>query len=547
MNTTINSKKNSSFVKQASILAAAGLLVRFLGFLYRLPLTGLIGNEGNGIYGVGYNVYNFFLIMSSAGLPVAISKMVSERTALGEYKAADKVFRVSLMVAGIAGLVCALILGFGAKWFATVLTSERSYYTIITLAPTVFIVAIMAVFRGYFQGQGNSVPTAVSQVIEQIFNAAFSLILAYSFMQIAIGDTGLDKYALGAAGGTTGTGIGALAGLLVLIWIYMMARPSLNRKIKDDKAKYKQQSNKKIAVDLIKTALPIIAGTAIFSVSNLIDTAMVKGRLTFAGNFTKKEADALFGILNVKYVTMTTLPVAISTAFATAAIPSIVASIVLKDKKGMNEKINSALRLTMMISIPSAVGMGVLAEPIIKMLFPSNPEGAPLLQVGSVSIIFLALAQIVTGMLQAIGRLRIPVIGAMLGALLKIPLNYFLVGIPEINVLGAVVSTIACYMAASVFDWYILSKTIKVKPDIMSIMIKPLICSVVMGLSCYVSYNFITYFISSNTIATVFSIMVGVAVYFGYMLLIKGIKGEDIRHLPGGDKIFSVLKKHGLV
>jgi stage V sporulation protein B len=541
MNISSNTNKNA-FVKQASILAAAGILVRVIGFLYRLPLTGLIGDEGNGIYGVGYSFYNLFLIISSAGLPVAISRMVSERTVLGEYRAANKVFKVSMTVAIAMGLVCALLLGFGARGLSALATSEGAYYTMISLAPTVLIVAVMAVFRGYFQGQGNAVPTAVSQIVEQIFNAAFSLIMAYWFMQLAKGNPS-DRYALGAAGGTTGTGIGAFAGLFILVWVYILARPSINRKMKKDRAKRPSESGKKIAVELIKTALPIIAGTAIFSISALIDTGMVMGRLVYGAHFTKDQANALFGILNLKYTAMSTLPVSISTAMATAAIPSIVASIALKDKKAVNEKINSALRLTMLISIPAAIGMGILAEPIIKMLFPNNPEGALLLQVGSISIIFLALAQIVTGMLQAVGKLHIPVIGAVLGAVIKIPLNYFLVAIPEINVLGAVISTIFCYILASFFDWYVLSKTIKIKPDFMAIIIKPLICALIMGLSCYVSHSLLNYLIDSNTIATVFAIALGVVVYFAYMVLMNGITDEDLLRLPMGKRLRSIFRR----
>jgi stage V sporulation protein B len=362
-------------------------------------------------------------------------------------------------------------------------------------------------------------------------------------MQIALGMPGVNKFAMGAAGGTTGTGIGALAGLCVLIWVYLLAKPGLRKKIKTDRTKARRESGKQIAAELLKTALPIIAGTAIFSVSALIDAVLVTGRLMDGAGYSLSEADSMFGLLSMRYVSMSTLPAAISTAMATAAIPSIVASVALKDKKAVNEKINAALRITMIISIPAAVGMGVLAEPIIQMLFPAAPEGAILLQVGAISIIFLSLAQIVTGMLQAVGKLHIPVIGAALGALIKIPLNYILVGIPEINVLGAVISTIFCYVLASLFDWFVLTKTIKIKPDIMSVIIKPLGCSLMMGLSCYVAHSLMLFIIDNNTVATIFAIAVSIVVYFAYMVLLDGLRDEDILRFPGGERILSLMKK----
>ncbi|MDR2903539.1 MAG: polysaccharide biosynthesis protein [Clostridiales bacterium] len=538
---TIQNSNQNTFVKQASVLALAGIFSRVIGFLYKLPLENLITPEGTGIYGQGYTFYNFFLIVSSAGLPVAISRMVSARTVLGEYREAHRVFKIALITASALGLLCALLLGFGAPWLTALTGGESTYYTLVSLAPTVFIVAVMAVFRGYFQGQGNAVPTAASQIIEQIFNAVFSVIMAAWFMQITVGSA-MNPYAIGAAGGTTGTGIGAVAGLFVLIWVYLLAKPGIQKRIKADHTKTRPESGKKIAKELLLTALPIIAGTAIFSVSALLDTAIVKGRLMQGAGFAESWADYLFGLLSLRYVSMSTLPAAISTAMATAAIPSIVASIALKDKKAVNSKINAALRITMIISIPAAVGMGVLAEPITKMLFGSA-DGAVLLQVGSISIIFLALAQIVTGMLQATGRLSIPVIGAALGALVKIPLNYILVGIPEINVLGAVISTIFCYVLASLFDWYMLTKSLKIQLDLMAIIIKPLGCSLMMGLSCYVAYSLLYFVLSNNALATVFAIAVGGIVYFAYMILINGLTDEDILRFPAGGRILSLLKR----
>lgn len=530
--------KKNSFVKQAAILAIAGLLVRFIGFLYRLPLTKLIGDEGNGIYSAGYYLYTFFLIMSSAGLPAAISKMVSERIAKGENKNAHLVFRISLLIAGTVGFFASLLIGFGARWFSNIIGSPRSFYTIVTLSPTVFIVAIAAVFRGYFQGLKNTVPTAISQVIEQIFNAAFSVFLAFVLVK--------KNVELGAAGGTAGTGIGAIFGLITIVWIYYICRAKIVSEFHND-SENEIEGPKNISIELIKTAVPIIIGTAIFSITNLIDMKMVMTCLTDNAAFAEYEADILYGQLTGKYVVLTTLPVSIATAIATAIVPNIASSFILKDTQAVDSKINTALRLTMILSIPAAVGIGVLGHQILLMLFPSYPGGGNLLVVGSVSIIFLALAQITTGILQGIDRVKIPAMAAFFGALVKIPLNYILISNPKINVLGAVISTIACYMTASIIDLIAMSRATKTFPDVMGALIKPMIASLIMGIGCYTSYNLVYMVVKSNTFSLVISILIGICIYFFSLVFLRGIKQKDLKFMPMGDKIIFWIDKFNFI
>ena len=539
-------KSGGSFVKQAAILAFAGILVRVLGFLYRLPLTNMIGDRGNAIYSAGYYIYTFLLILSSAGLPAAISKMVSERLALKEYRNAHMVFKVSLMISGSLGFLFMLLLYFCAKPIADLSNYPESYYCIVTLAPTLFIVAIMSAYRGYFQGMNTMVPTAISQIVEQIFNAVFSVYLAYVFLGIGVKQAGEKNIIFGAAGGTAGTGIGALAGLIVVVFAYMLIRPALISRVKKDARNKYVETKGEIAKILISTAFPIIAGTAVFSITNLIDMNMVTRILESTG-FSHEQAGELYGQLSGKYVTLTTLPVSISTSLATAAIPSIAASMRLKEKETVKRKMNMTLRLSMIISIPAAVGIGVLGDPIIKMLYPKYPGGGILLTVGSVSIVFLALCQTVTGILQGIGRVGIPVIGAIMGAVAKVVLNYILISHPQINIVGAVLSTTGCYITASIFNLFMLSYITRVKPDLMGSIVKPLIGSGVMGLACYSFYYFIYLFYPKNTIATLVSVFMGVLVYGLVMLLIRGISEEDLQTMPMGRKMIGLCKSIGLM
>lgn len=530
-------KKRGSFVVQAAVLASASLIVRFIGFLYRMPLTELIGDEGNGIYSAGYYIYTFLLILSSAGLPAAISRLVSTRMEKGEYSNAHRVFKVSMAVAGTLGAVGMVVLFLFAKPIAEFVDNSESVYCIQTLAPTLLIVGLMSVYRGYLQGMNIMYPTAMSQIIEQVFNAVFSVLLAWILVK--------DSVALGAAGGTAGTGIGALAGLIVIIIFYYKERRKIFGKLYIEDRGIKQETNRQILISLASTAIPIIAGTAVFSMTNLIDMKMVKSLLMSSG-FTDSEANVLYGQLSGKYVTLTTLPVSVSSAMATAAIPTIAASLTAGDIKMVKSKINVALKLAMVISIPAAFGIGILADEILLMLFPTHHEGGSLILAGAVSIAFLSLCQIVTGVLQGIGKVYIPVIGALLGAVAKIILNALLIPIPSINVVGAVISTDVCYLIASVFDLVMLTKITGVRPYYGQMLAKPTICSVVMGVGCVLTYKLLS-IIFGNTISTLGSIAVGMIIYLVTMLLINGITARDFNSIPKGKSMVRFFRKIGLM
>lgn len=538
-------KRKGSFVKQAAILASAGLLTRFLGFVYRLPLTNLIGDEGNGIYSIAYYIYTFLLILSSAGLPAAISKLVSERIVLKQYRNAHRVFQVSLMISSSMGLLFAVLMFVFAKRLAILVKLPDSYYSILTLCPTLLIVAVMSVFRGYFQGMNTMVPTAVSQIIEQIFNAFFSVYLAYVFIGMAVPE-GLEKnIPLAAAGGTMGTGIGAAAGLLVVIASYCLIRPDIMRRTRRCRQEY-EEGRAELAGRVVRTAWPIIAGTAVFSMTNLIDMVMVMKILTGNG-FSETQANVLYGQLSGKYVTLSTLPVAISTAIATAALPSIAASVKKRERGQIHRKMNLTMRISMIISVPAAVGITVLGPEILHMLFPNASDGGMLLTVGGISVIFLALCQTTTGILQGIDHIKVPVMGALLGAVTKTVLNYFLIAIPELNVLGAVLSTTGCYLVAAVFDVCMLSRITGVRFDFMGCFLKPVAGSVVMGAAAMGVYRVVYMLLPNNTVATLLAILLAMLVYGIVMLLIRGIREEDLQSVPGGGKLVRVLKRHGMI
>lgn len=526
--------RKNSFVVQASVLAAASLIVRFIGFLYRMPLTALIGDRGNAVYSAGYYIYTFLLILSSAGLPAAISRLVSTRIAKKEYRNAHRIFRVSLIFAGIAGAVGMAILYFFAGPIAVAVKSPNSIYCLKTLAPTLFIVGLMSVYRGYLQGMNLMTPTAVSQLFEQLFNAFFSVYLAWVFVKESIPK--------GAAGGTAGTGIGALVGLVIMMVYYKKIKPSIVRNMRRETVGIRRESNSEAFISLIRTAFPIIAGTAVFSMTNLIDMKMVMSGLMSSGSFTLAEAEKLYGQLSGKYVTLTTFPVSLSSAMATAAVPNIAVAVTLGNRKETKRKINTALKLAMVIAIPAAVGIGVLGDQILLMLFPSYPDGGILLKIGAISTAFLSLCQIITGVLQGIGRINIPVIGALIGASVKIILNKILIAIPSVNVVGAVISTDACYLAAAIFNLIMLVKYTKIKIHYRDILIKPTISAFLMGVGCIGFYK-LSMLIFGNTISTLLSIIMGMIIYLVVMLMLNGLTESDFMSMPKGASMVRVLKR----
>jgi len=302
-----------------------------------------------------------------------------------------------------------------------------------------------------------------------------------------------------------------------------------------------------ITSDLFRIAVPVITGTAIFSMTNLIDMVMVNSRLAATGIYTSDEIDALYGLLTGKYVTLTTLPVVISTSLATAAIPTIATSMVLKDTEAVKTKVDTTLRVTMIISIPAAVGLGALGDQILYMLFPNYPDGGNLLKAGALSIILLALSQISTGVLQGIGKAKAPAINALIGSVAKIPVNYVLIAVPSINIIGAVISTTVCYLFASLLNFRALVKTTGVKPDYVGMLVKPSIASVFMALVCIFGYKLLYMLIPNNTAATLIVIVLAILVYFVTMVLIKGFAREDLRMLPMGGRLITLLERFGLL
>lgn len=532
-------KRGSNLAVQGAILATAGIIVKLIGVAYRIPLINIIGEEGIGCYSKAFVIYAFALMISSYGLPTAVSKIVSARIAEKKYKEAHKVFLTALSIACIVGIISAGIMFFFSKGLANLIYSEKSEYAIKALAPTLFIFSIMAVFRGYFQGMSTMIPTAISQIVEQIFNAIFSIVMASILI--------VKGYEYGAAGGTLGTGIGALAGLIALIGIYLMSHKLIKKRVRKD-THYNNITSLSLGKVIILTSVPIIIGSAVFHFTNFVDMVMFSDAMRFHG-YSEAVSDAMYGMLDGKYKTIVTLPISMASALAAASIPSITTSIVQNDRKQIKRKINIAIRFTMLIAIPSGVGIFVLSRPIILMLFGNDNIQliSNMLKVGSLSVIFFALSTISIGILQGMDKLRIPVVSAAKSLFIKVLFNIILLYVFNTNLYGAVITNIIFAFASSYFNLRAIKKYARIKFDIRKTYIIPLLSSIIMGGVCYLAYYMFNLITKSNIIATVISIIVAVIVYIIILIQLKGIDEEELLSMPKGNKMVKILTKFKLL
>lgn len=546
-------KTNNSFVRQAAILGATGILARLLGFLYRLPLTDLIGDDGNGIYAVGFSVYAFLLVLSSAGLPSAISKMVAERAALGHFDAAHGVFRVAFRLAATIGVVVSVIVFFLAEQITGMLLMPQATLALQMLTPTIFIVALMSVIRGYFQGMDTTAPTALSQLVEQIFNAIFSVVLAHAMWNFAM-DRGYELANFGAAGGALGSTVGAFVGFIFITGLYFLRRKDILRKVSRARVsrqiklgnRYQEEKTSRLVRSILRTSFTIIAGTAVFSIATLIDVWLVPSRLLVAG-FDNQTATEFLGQVAGKFNTITNVPAAISSSIAIATIPAIAAARKLGNKQDVQEKLNVAFRVGMLLTIPIAFGLAVLGPQIVALLFPNHPEGGTLFHWGFLSVIFLAASQISTGVLQALNFGRVPVFSAICGAIVKIVVGFILISMPNINIYGAVIGTTLCFLVSSVINCLFLFKYTNTNPDIRGMLIKPAFASIAMGIGCFGFYHLLYILFRQPTFATIVTIVIGMVLYVVFMLLVGGLNHQDILFLPGGSRLLAKMKGKGLI
>lgn len=539
------SNKKNEFLVQGTILAAASIISRLIGLLYRIPVMNIIGDGGNADYSNAFEIYSIVLILSSFSLPLSVSKLVSARNEKKEYINSYRIFLCAMAFAIFTGVIFTLILYFGADFFASYMFKmPSSAIPLRVLAPTVLISAVMGVLRGFYQGKKTMMPTALSQILEQVVNGVVSIAASYLFMKNYSASKNIEAY--GAAGSTLGTCLGAFVALIFLLFIYMAYKPTLKKQMKRDTQSI-IMPYKKIFTLLMITIIPVILSQTVYQISGVIDSALF-GNILDGKGILEENRKIMYGVYSGQYRLLTNLPIAIASALAVSMIPSVVSAYARKDNIELREKIKTSIHFNMLIAFPSAVGMTVLAEPIIKLLFPnSNGIAAKLLIVGSIAIIFYALSTVSNAILQGINQMRIPVIHAAISLVAHIIIVIISLQVFNLGTYGLVLGNVTFALIVCILNWISIGKHLNYKQEIKKSFVIPAISSVIMGMITWLTYKGIYLLIESNLISMIISIIVALIVYFVALLILKGVDLDDLYSFPLGRTLSRIAIKLHLI
>ena len=496
--------KKQSLIKGSLILGIAGILTRFLGIFFRWPLFMLIGDEGVGYYQMVYPLYMFFIAMAS-GIPIAMSKMISESNAINDIKTSFQVVKESAILTIFIGTGTSLILFLFSKQIINFLNWDyKAYYSLIGISFAPMIISFVTVLRGFFQGFQNMTPSAISQILEQIGRVVFGVGLAYILLQKGI------EFSAGAAsfGATAG---GILAGL----FLYFQYR-----KTKKSFKIIKVKSNPDILTKILKISIPISLGATVGTIMSLIDSILVPQKLLQAG-FNKTQSTILYAQLTGKASVIVNIPLTLSIALCTSLIPIIAESYVLKRREEIKSKVNLSIKMSAVIAVPCMFGLFFMAEPIMRFILPGRSEGGNILKYLSLSIPFIIITQTTTSILQSVGSYIIPIINLLIGCIFKIILTIVLVPISYINIYGAVIASVSAYVIVAILNVIAMKKKLGLKLNPYDNFVKPSYASIFMIIGVLLSYSYLFKNTSSNGVSCLLSILLGVIIYIMGIIILK--------------------------
>ncbi len=544
-------KQNTGFVIQGIILASASIIVRIIGLIYRIPLTNILGDEGNGLYGYAFEVYNIALLLSSYSLPLAVSKLVSARANNGQRTNGYRVFKLALILAICLGTIVGIAVFFGADFIAgTIMKAPMSAYALRVLAPCLFIVAILGVMRGYCQGIGTTIPTASSQIIEQIINAIVSVVAASYFFKMGLevlNAQGTDNLssAYGAAGGTLGTVSGAFAALIFMGFVMLSYRKIIKKQIKREHNVVEEAYPDLLKI-LMLTAIPVILSTTIYNINSILDQGIFNNLMYLQG-YSEAEYAELWGMYSGKYKVLQNVPLSVSNAFATSVIPSLTVAVVAKNTKEIHQKIGMAIRLSMLIAMPSFIGFLIFAEPILNLLFTGdNTTSAYIMMIGSFAIIFYCLSTISNGLLQGLNKMTVPIKNACISLVIHLIFLLLFLMVFKWHIYSVVLSSAIFAFSMCILNANAIAKYANYRQEIMKTYVLPLLSAVIMGAISFGIYYILTLYISSK-ISVIIAIAIAAVVYCVALVKTGALPEEDIYDLPKGRTLVRVFKKLHLV
>lgn len=542
-----NNKKKDGFIMQAGILAIAGIVVRIIGLLYNSPMAAILGDEGIGYYNMAYNAYTIVLLISSYSIPSAISKVIAQKLAVKEYRNAHRVFRCALIYVLVVGGIASLFVFFGAGLLVQV---ENAVLPLKVLAPTIFFSGILGVLRGYFQAHKSMVQTSVSQILEQLLNAIFSILMAYLLMQATGKAQAGQRLSYGAAGGAVGTGVGVLTALLFMAGVYALNKKTIYRRIDRDTS-HKDESYGEIFKMIFLVITPFILSTFIYNANTFINQTIYQNLMMEKKGLADTVVASHMGIAG-KAVKVSNIPIALASAMATALIPGISSDYAQGYLEGARGKVAKSMKVTMLISIPAAVGIGVLAKPIMLVLYPQKESidlSSMLLAVLAVSVVFYAVSTLSNAVLQSIGKLNSPVINAaaalviqtavLVGMIVKLNEKYG----PYYYVIAIIIY--AFFMC--VLNGASVRKHLGYRQEIDKTFIRPILASVVMGAAAFLIYQGLYHLIHMNLVALAAAVILGAMVYFILIIRLNAVTEEEMRSMPKGYLLVKAARKTGLL
>lgn len=530
----------SGFLVQGSIYAASGIISSFIGLLYRLPLTRIIGDEGNGYYSAAYNVYTIILLLSSYSLPLAVSKMVSARVGTKNYRNADRILLASLVYAAIVGGIGCLIIWFGAGWFAGVfLHIPEAEYPLKALAPTVLIVSFLGVCRGYWQGHSTMVPTAVSQIVEQIVNAVVSVGAAWFLLNWAMRkDLGLQmSRAYGAMGGTIGTGAGALTALLLFLLVFFLNRGYLRSRLKNDASEH-IETYREITGVLFFTVVPVILSTAVYNLDGIIDNAFFGQAMFSFGKQAQTAGD--YGIYTAKYKLLINVPVMVANSLGSALIPALSRANAAHDRGQVEKGVSNAIRFAMIIAIPSAVGLAVMADPIIPLLFGPGEKAVFMMRLGCFGAVFYSLSTVTNAILQGMSHMRVPVRHALISLGIHIVILEFLLYIAKLGIFGVVIADMCFALSMCILNAHSLKKLLNYRQEVRRTFIGPFLCAAVMGVITWFLRELLEKAGCHILVCTILPVLAAMAVYAVLLIRSGCITEHELSLFPRGKTLVRI-------
>lgn len=534
-------KQKNNLVRNASFLMIAAMISKIIGLLYKSPLSAIVGNMGMGYISLAQNAYMILLMIASFSIPQAVSKLISERVALRDYKNAQKIFRGAMIYAAAVGGVVALICLFGAR-FIIPSNQPNAVLALQILSPTIFLSGILGVYRGYFQAFQNMLPTSVSQILEQIFNAAVSLLAAWLFIKYLSDGTDGQTAKWGAAGSTVGTTAGVVVALIFMLLVYGLNRKGIRTRVERDRS-HREQSYGQILKLIVLIVSPIILSAFIYNVNGYLNGVLYSEILGRQG----ADADAI-SMMYAEYATyfmsIINIPLTLSSAAPTSMIPEISALYAIKDMKETRRRIDQTVQLSMFISVPCAVGLATLSQPIVSFLFGgTNGVAGRLLMLGSFTILLNGMSNISNGVLQGIGKPKIPMITAAIALVVDVVAVVLLLVFTDLGIYALLVAMIIYAVVVCVLNDIAMKKYLKYKNPWKSAYLNPILASVPMCAVAGLVYYGLYRLIQSNAVCLILAIALAAVTYLLVYLLLEGPSREKLSRMPGGAYLAKIAGK----